>query len=152
MVEADVTDGVIDRLLSALAAQLALSEEQALSGGAAEALADLSRAEAEQIFGQAGHLVHYGADTEPLESLIHAISAVLRTEAPADAPFKPGDEVRLVGALPEALSKYDETWLRQISFTVRYAGRGPMIDVQSDLTEDYIVATVAAAAVEHLPR
>jgi hypothetical protein len=150
--EEDVAESVIDRLLLALAAQLALSKEQVLSSGAAEALADLSRAEAEHIFGQAGHLVHYGADTEPLESLIHAISAVLRTEAPETAPFKPGDEVRLVGALPETLAGYDEMWLRQISFTVRYAGRGPMIDVQSDLTEDYIVATVPAAAAERLHR
>ncbi|GHJ15348.1 hypothetical protein TPA0908_33430 [Micromonospora sp. AKA38] len=57
-----------------------------------------------------------------------------------------------MGALPEALAEYDETWLRQISFTVRYAGRGLMVDVQSDLTEDYIVATVPAAAVERIPR
>jgi hypothetical protein len=55
-----------------------------------------------------------------------------------------------VGALPEALSEYDQTWLRRISFTVRYAGRGQMIDVQSDLTEDYIVATLTAAAVERI--
>lgn len=132
----------------ALAAQLAPSEEPVFAAGAAEALADLSRAEVEHLFGQAGDLVHYGADTEPVETLIRAISAVLRAEAPPEAPFKPGDEVRLVGALPETLAEYDETLLRQISFTVRYVGRGPMIDVQTDLTEDYVIATAPAVAVE----
>ncbi len=150
MTAEDIAESVIDRLLLALAAQLAQSKEPVLAVGAAEALADLSRAEAEHIFGQAGHLVHYGADTEPLETLIHSISGVLRAEAPEDAPFKPGDEVRLVGALPESLAEYDEMSLRQINFTVRYVGRGPTIDVQSDLAEDYMIATVPAAAVERL--
>jgi hypothetical protein len=145
-------ENVIDRLLLALAAQLDRSGGPALTAGAVEALADLSRAEADLIFGQAGHLVHYGADTEPLETLIHLISAVQRGEASGDAAVRPGDEVRLVGELPESLAEYDETWLRETVFVVRYVGRDATVDVQSDLTEDYMIATVSAAIVEPLRR
>ncbi|BBH69868.1 hypothetical protein ACTI_65530 [Actinoplanes sp. OR16] len=150
MAEVDVAESVIDRLLLALAAQLATSPVPGPSAGAVEALADLSRAEAERIFGQAGHLVHYGADTEPLEALLHAITGILRVEAPAEVPVKPGDEVRLVGEVPESLTDYDEAWLRRITFTVRYTGRNAMVDVQSDLMEDYVIVTVPAAAVERI--
>ncbi|MGX7671238.1 hypothetical protein [Plantactinospora sp. DSM 117369] len=149
MTDEQATENVIDRLLLALAAQL---DTSALAPGAVEAFADLSRAEAHLIFGQAGHLVHYGADTEPLQTLIHAISAVQRREAPEDAAVRPGDAVRLVGELPESLAGYDETWLRESVFVVRYVGRSPMVDVQSQLTEDYVIATVPAASVEPLGR
>jgi hypothetical protein len=57
-----------------------------------------------------------------------------------------------VGVLPESLAQCDEMSLRQIDFTVRYVGRGSAIDVQSDLAEDYMIATVAADAIEHLQR
>ncbi|GGQ83665.1 hypothetical protein [Couchioplanes azureus] len=87
-----------------------------------------------------------------MEILIQAVTAVLRAGAPEDAPFKPGDEVRLVGALPETLAGYDETWLRTTNFTVRYVSPGPMIAVQSHLVEDFIIATVPAAAVERVQR
>ncbi|MBL6280297.1 hypothetical protein JMF97_29465 [Micromonospora fiedleri] len=148
MTDEETTELVIDRLLLAMAAQLGTSGSPALAAGAAEALADLSRSQAEVIFGQAGHLVHYGADTEPLKALIHAITAIQRDEAPADATIKPGDEVRLVGEVPESLADYDEMWLRETTFVVRYLGRNAMVDVQPDLTEDYVIATVPAAAVE----
>ena len=143
-------ESVIDRLLLALAEQLGRPGGPALTAGAVEALADLSRAEADLIFGQAGHLVHYGADTEPLETLIHLISAVQRGEASAPAAVRPGDEVRLVGELPESLAGYDETWLRETVFVVRYVGKDATVDVQSDLIEDYMIATVPAAMVEPL--
>jgi hypothetical protein len=145
-------ESVIDRLLLALAAQLDRSGGPALTAGAVEALADLSRAEADLIFGQAGHLVHYGVDTEPLETFIHLISAVQRGEASGDAAVRPGDEVRLVGELPESLAEYDETWLRETVFVVRYVGRDATVDVQSELTADYMIATVPAAIVEPLRR
>jgi hypothetical protein len=148
----ETTEKVIDRLLLALAAQLDASRDPILASGAVEALADLSRAETDWIFGQAGLLVHYGADTEALETLIHVISAVQRSEAPADAAVRPGDEVRLVGALPESLAGYDEAWLRDTVFVVRYVGRDATVDVQSDLAEDYVIATVPAAMVEPLRR
>ncbi|MEV4713933.1 hypothetical protein [Micromonospora sp. NPDC049374] len=144
----ETTERVIDRLILALAAQLDTSGRPVLAASAAEALADLSRAQADVIFGQAGHLVHYGADTEPLKTLIHAITAIQRDEAPADAAVKPGDEVRLVGELPESLTDYDETWLRGTTFVVRYVDTNAMVDVQPDLTEDYLIATVPAASVE----
>ncbi|KAB1093847.1 hypothetical protein F6X54_34125, partial [Micromonospora aurantiaca] len=75
MTDEETAELVIDRLLRALAAQLETSGSPALAAGAVEALADLSRAQADVIFGQAGHLVHYGTDTEPLKTLIHAITA-----------------------------------------------------------------------------
>jgi hypothetical protein len=111
---------------------------------------DLSRTEAKLIFGQAGHLVHYGADTEALEDLIRLITAVQRDEAPADAALRPGDEVRLVGELPESLAEYDETSLRETAFVVRYVSRTPTVEVQTKLTEDYMIETVPATALRLL--
>jgi hypothetical protein len=143
-------ESVIDRLLLALAAHLETSRDPALAAGAVEAFADLSRAEARLIFGQAGHLVHYGADTEPLQTLIRLISAVQRGEAAEDATVRPGDEVRLVGEWPDNLANYDETRLRQTVFVVRYAGMDTTVDVQPDLTEDYVIETVPAAIVDPL--
>ena len=146
MTDGDIAESVIDRLLWALAAQLGSSEERALTPDAVDALSDLSRAEAKLIFGQAGHLVHYGTDTEALKTLIDLITAVLRDEAPAEAPVKPGDEVRLVGELPQSLAEYDETSLRETAFIVRYVSRAPTVEVQTDLTEDYMVETVPSTA------
>ncbi|MFY1620929.1 hypothetical protein [Micromonospora sp. WMMD736] len=150
MTNAETARIVIDRLLLALAAQLDTSQDPDLAAGTVEALADLGRAEADLIFGQAGHLVHYGTDTKPLETLIHLISAVQSLEASGDAAVRPGDEVRLVGELPEGLAGYDETWLRETVFVVRYVGRDATVDVQSDLAEDYVIATVSVAGVEPL--
>ncbi|MGC4746630.1 hypothetical protein ACLQ28_13340 [Micromonospora sp. DT201] len=81
-------------------------------------------------------MVHYGADINPLEALMHMISAVQRGETGEDARVGPGDEVRLVGELPESLAGYDETWLRRTVFVVRHVGGDATVDVQSDLTED----------------
>lgn len=92
--------------------------------GTVEALAGLSRSEAGLIFGQAGHLVHYGADTEPLKSLIALIASGQRGEAPDGARVRPGDEVRLVGDPPESVAEVDETWLRETRFAVRHVGSG----------------------------
>ncbi|MEK8107139.1 hypothetical protein NKG94_21960 [Micromonospora sp. M12] len=49
--------------------------------------------------------------------------------------------------MPESLADYDETWLRETTFVVRYVGRDATVDVQSDLAEDYVIVTVPAAAV-----
>jgi hypothetical protein len=65
-VTTEISDAVIDRLIQALAAQLGASADAALTPIAAEALAGLSRSEARLIFSTAGHLAHYGADTEQL--------------------------------------------------------------------------------------
>jgi len=54
--------------------------------------------------------------------------------------------------LPESLAGYDATWLRETVFVVRYVGRDATVDVQPDLTEDYVIATVPAAIVEPLRR
>ncbi|MEU4473639.1 hypothetical protein [Micromonospora sp. NPDC023888] len=152
MTDEATAENVLDRLLLALAAQVHAAKGRALAAGAVEALADLSRAEAGLIFGQVGLLVHYGVDTEPLATLLDVVSAVQRDEAPKDAALRPGDEVRLVGEVPEGLADYDGTWLRETRFVVRYVGRDATVDVQSDLAEDYFVATVPVAAVARVER
>jgi hypothetical protein len=145
----DTAELVIDRLLVALAAQQHdESGKSALSAQGVEALADLSRDEAGVIFGQAGHLVHYGVDIELLPGLIDTISTVQRGEVPEDAALKPGDSVRIVGDLPESLAKYDETILRRTVFVVRYVGTDATVDVQPDLIEDFVIETVPTAIVE----
>lgn len=100
------------------------------------------------IFSCAGHLVHYGADTESLEMLIRLISEVQRAEAAADTTIAVGDRVRLVGDLPPHLAKYDVAWLRGTKFVVRYVGDDATVDVQPDLIEDYVIETVPAAIVK----
>jgi hypothetical protein len=119
----------------------------ALTPGAVEALAGLSRAEADLLFGQAGHLVHYHANTEPVEVLLQLIADIQRGAAAADVVIRPGDEVRLVGQLPASLADYDETWLRETVFVVRYVGDDAMVDVQPELNEDYVIQTVPTANV-----
>jgi hypothetical protein len=141
----EAADSVLDRLIQALAAQLAGSEHRALTPGAVEALSGLTRPEATLIFGVAGHLVHYGADTEPLTVLIQLISDIQRGEAAADKSFMPGDEVSLVGDLPAGMADYDATWLRETVFIVRCIGDDDTIDVQPELTEDFVIETVPTA-------
>ncbi|GAA0222041.1 hypothetical protein [Cryptosporangium japonicum] len=51
-----------------------------------------------------------------------------------------------MGEVPAALVGYDEMWLRETVFVVRYVGRGPTVDVQSGLAEDYVIATVPTAS------
>ncbi|WP_329111163.1 hypothetical protein OG792_08695 [Micromonospora sp. NBC_01699] len=138
----EAADSVVDRLIEALAAQLGASGHSALAPGAVEALTELSRAEASLIFSHAGHLVHYDTDTEPLEILIQMISNIQRGEAAAGAAILPGDEVRLAGELPASLAGYDADRLRETVFFVRYVGDDATVDVQPDLTEDYVIAAV----------
>ena len=144
----EAADTVLDRLIQALAAQLDTSAHPALTPGAVEALTELSRAETNLIFSHAGHLVHYGTETEPLEILIQLISDIQRGEATADAAIVPGDEVRLTGELPVSLAEYDATWLRETVFVVRYVGDDATVDVQPDLIEDYLIEAVPIAIVK----
>jgi hypothetical protein len=143
----EAAEGVIERLILALAAQLDTPARSALTPGAAEALTRLSRREAVLIFGVAGHLVHYGADTEPLELLIRLISDIHRGQAPADAAILPGDVVRLVSEPPASLAAYDPTRLRDTAFIVRYVGDDATVDVQPELIDDYVIETVPIAIV-----
>jgi hypothetical protein len=143
----DKSDGVLDRLIEALAAQVASSERHALSAGAAKALADLSRSEVSLLFGSADHLAHYGTEHDSLQVLARLISNIQRREAGSTAALSPGDEVRLIGELPPSMSAYDETWVRQTAFVVRYVGHDGTIDVQPAWTEDYVIETVPAAIV-----
>jgi hypothetical protein len=71
-----------------------------------------------------------------------------RGEAAPDASIVAGDEVRLVGQLPAGLAGYDPDWLRQAVFVVRYVGDDDTIDVQPDLTEDYLIETVPVGIVQ----
>jgi hypothetical protein len=144
----EATESVLDRLIEALAAQIDTSAHPALTPRAVEALTGLSRAEANLIFSHAGHLVHYGADTEPLEILIQLISDIQRGEAAADAAIVPGDEVRIVGEPAGSLAQYDATWLRETVFVVRYVGDDATVDVQPDLVEDFLIEAVPTAIVK----
>jgi hypothetical protein len=134
-------ESVIDRLIEALAAQVAAAPTGALVPEAAEALAELSRTEASVIFGCAGHLVHYDA-IEPVQMLIHLISGIQRDEALAEASIVAGDRVRLVGDLPPSLAKQNERILRETVFVVRFVGDDETVDVQPDLAVDYVIETV----------
>lgn len=141
----------MERLIEALAAQLTTSARAALTPGAVEALSELSREEARLIFGVAGHLVHYGADTGPLKTLIRRISDIQRSEAAADASTAPGDRVRIVGQLPAGLVGYDEAMLRETVFVVRYVGDDGTVDVQPELTVDYVIETVPIVNTRPVP-
>jgi hypothetical protein len=145
----EAAEGVIERLILALAAQLDAPACSALTPGATEALTGLSRAEAGLIFGHAGQLVHYGSNTEPLQLLIRLISEVQRGEAPEDAAILAGDAVRLVGEPPASLAAYDPAWLRDTVFVVRYVGEDATVDVQPELIDDYVIETVPIAIVRH---
>ncbi|MET8151446.1 hypothetical protein ACIBSW_17270 [Actinoplanes sp. NPDC049668] len=144
----DHAAGLVERLIEALAAQIGASGTPALAPGAAAALSELSRDEARLVFGHAGHLVHYGADTAGLETLVRLISEVQRDEADAGDPILPGDEVRLVGELPSNLADYDANWLREATFVVRYVNADGTIDVQPAFTEDFVIETVPMAVVQ----
>lgn len=138
----DLSDKLIERLITALASQVAVSDPRALTAKAIEALGELSRAEARVFFGSAGHLVHYGSETHELEALIESISNIQRMETDADAALAPGDMVRLVGELPRELNGYDSTWLSETTFVVRYVGPDATVDVQPTLIEDFVIETV----------
>jgi hypothetical protein len=147
----DACDAVVDRLIEALAAQVDFADSPTLAPGAAAALAGLSRAEVRLIFGAAGHRVHYDADTEPIANLIRLISDVQRAALDADAAIRPGDEVHLVrDRLPDQPSN-DVLWWDDVVYVVRYVGDDDTVDVQPELTMDYLVETVPAAALRPMP-
>lgn len=53
--------------------------------------------------------------------------------------------MRLAGELPASLTDDDAAWLRETVFVVRYVGDDATIDVQPDLTEDYVIKAVPIA-------
>ena len=138
---------MLDRLIEALAAQVEIAETRTLAPGAVAALAGLTRTEARLLFGAAGHRVHYNAGTEPIAALIRLISDVQRAEADADAAIRPGDEVRLVRELLPDQGRNDVPWWDEVTYVVRYVGDDETVDVQPELTMEYIIETVPAAAV-----
>jgi hypothetical protein len=146
MIDEDARDRVLDRLIEALAAQVEIADSRTLAPGAVAALANLSRAEVRLIFGAAGHRVHYDADTEPIATLIRLISDVQRSAAGADAVIRPGDEVHLARELLPDQTSNDVSWWDEVTYVVRYVGDDETVDVQPELTMDYVVETVPAAA------
>jgi hypothetical protein len=76
------------------------------------------------------------------------ISDVQRGETAANAANVPGDRVRLVVEPRANLAEFDLAWLRQTVFVVRYVGDDATVDVQPDLSEDYVIETVPADMVE----
>src|SRR4051794_33539808 len=105
---------LLERLLMALAAQAYEAPDRRLVPGAIRALSGLGRCESRLLFGNAGHLVHYGTPDEldeELATLIKTIAAIQRSEAPPRAALLPGDAVLETGTVPPALVGYDEGWL-----------------------------------------
>jgi hypothetical protein len=147
VIDDEVRERVLDRLIEALAAQVEIADSHTLAPGAAAALADLSRAEARLIFGTAGHLVHYGADTEPIARLIKLMSDVQRSAADADAVIRAGDEVHLVQELLPDEARSGVSWWDEVTYVVRYVGDDETVDVQAELTMEYVIETVPAVAV-----
>lgn len=147
VIDDNVRERVLDRLIEALAAQVDIAGSRTLAPGAVAALADLSRAEARLLFGAAGHRVHYDADTEPIATLIRLVSDVQRSEAGADAAIRPGDAVHLAHHLLPDQASYDASRSEEATYVVRYVGDDGTVDLQAELTMDYVVETVPAVAV-----
>jgi len=141
-VDEDVSSQVVERLIRALASQVVAPDSRVLAPGAIEAFGGLDRAETRELFGSAGHLVHYGAETEDLELLMELISQVQRQETDVNAALAPGDVVRIVGELPHGLDDYDPSWLSETPFVIRYVGLDATADVQPTLLEDYVMKTI----------
>jgi hypothetical protein len=146
VIDHDASHRVLDRLIEALAAQVEIADSHTLAPRAVAALADLSRAEVRLIFGAAGHRVHYDADTEPIATLIRLISDVQRSAADADAVIRTGDEVHLVRELLPDQASNNVSWWDEGTYVVRYVGDDGTVDVQPELTMDYVIETVPAAA------
>jgi hypothetical protein len=148
MIDDEVRDRVVDRLIEALAAQV---ENGALAPGAMAALSYLSRAEARVIFGAAGHRVHYDG-SEPIAKLIKLVSDVQRATADADAVIRAGDEVRVVQELLPVEARSGVSWWDEVAYVIRYVGDDQTVDVQAELTMEYVIETVPAGAVRPAPR
>lgn len=150
MIDDDVQERVLDRLIEALAAQVETAESRTLAPGAVAALSDLSRAEARLIFGAAGHRVHYEG-TEPIARLIKLMSEVQRAAADADAVIRAGDEVHVVQELLPVEARSSVSWWDEVTYVVRYVGDDETVDVQAELTMEYVIETVPAVAVRPTP-
>jgi hypothetical protein len=143
---ADELTRLVERLITALGAQVAAGVTGELALPALDALADLTRLEAREFFGHAGHLVHYD-DAPGVERLSELVAASMREQNVASEWMRPGDRVRLVGAIPLDLAETSEDWLRATTFVVRFVGEDQTVDIQPDFHEDYVVMTVPAASV-----
>jgi hypothetical protein len=146
MIDDDVRERVLDRLIEALAAQIEVAGSRTLAPGAAAALGNLSRAETRLIFSAAGHRIHYEG-SEPIARLIKLLSEVQRSAADPDAVIRAGDEVQVVQELLPAEARSGVSWWDEVSYVVRYVGDDQTVDVQAELTMDYVIETVPAVAV-----
>lgn len=151
VIDDDVRERVLDRLIEALAAQVEIAESRTLTLGAVAALSDLSRAEARLIFGAAGHRVHYEG-TESIARLIKLVSDVQRSAADADVVIRAGDEVHVVQELLPVEARSGVSWWEEVAYVVRYVGDDETVDVQAELSMDYVIETVPAVAVRPTPR
>lgn len=141
---ADEPTRLVERLITALGAQVAAGTTHELPLPALDALADLTRREVREFFGHAGHLVHY-EDAPGVERLAELVGESVRQQYAAREGLRPGDRVRLVGAIPPDLVETSEEWLRATTFVVRYVGEDQTVDIQPEFHVDYVVMTVPAA-------
>ncbi|MEU4693471.1 hypothetical protein [Actinoplanes sp. NPDC023714] len=124
MIDDHAGDRLLERLIRALAAQVAASPSPVLAPGAVAALGGLSRAEARTFYGAAGHRVHYETDTEGIATLIDLVSAAHRFAADPDTAIRPGDAVHVADVSPR-----EPDWF----YTVRFVGDDGTVDVQPEL-------------------
>ena len=133
------SESVIERLVEALAAQLALAGG-VLADETAQALSGLASKEAAVFFGCAGHLVHYGPATVgqgAVESLIAVVTDLQRVDDDPRA-FEPGDRVVLDQGRTDAKGGS--------VLVVRHVDEEGTLLLQPDLDEDYVVRSVSSAA------
>ena len=152
----DESERVLERLIAALAAQVASAPDGLLADEARVSLADLGRGEVRWLFAVAGHLVHYGdAAAGPLEALAQQVTELQREETTASADTRarglrvdldgtqllPGDEVRVSGDVPQELH-YGVDFLCEAVFVVRWVGADGTVDIQPGWDDDYVIVTV----------
>jgi hypothetical protein len=131
----------IERLIKALAAQVAASDPAVLATGAYMAMSELERHEAKDFYGSSGHLVHYGGYPE-IQALVHLIDKAQRIDVVNREALLPGDRVWLVGEHSPELRRTEAGAGREIPFTVRFVGNDGTVDIQPDFSEDYVIETV----------
>lgn len=128
---------LVERLISALAAQVAQADPPVLAPRAAQLFTELRRGEAGMFFGVAGHLCYYGAgdgDRDEIQRLTDLVARIQRDEAFEEGAVHgllPGDVVRD----DDAEDEYD----RQLNWTVRFVGDDGTADLQP--ADDYILHT-----------
>jgi len=68
-----------------------------------------------------------------------------------DAVLRAGDEVHVVQELLPVEARSGVSWSDEVTYVVRYVGDDQTVDVQAELTTEYVIETVPAVAVRPSP-